>query len=247
MLSLIDLHHMRYAERVAHCQKAVKYAHESGDLTLLIASLVKLSNAFRTNGQLDESLKTYLATERESKSTEIAGFSRGIVRSGLGHAYAKLGKSEEVRRFLDEAYATFTDEDAETPVFLSTSHGFYEIILDEGLSAIDLGNRMRDQGDLDHAREYWKDAAEKLDKMEQLPSGLSVPVRIAAEVLIAQALAYAKARNMEGFLTAFEKGAKLAKELGSEKRKQEAKEALRAALEQWPNDQRITGLWELLP
>ena len=82
--------------------------------------------------------------------------------------------------------------------------------------------------------------------MEQLPSGVAVPVRIAAEVLIAQALAYAKARNMEGFLTVFERGGQLAKELGSEKRKQEAKEALNTALEQWPNDQRITGLWGVL-
>ena len=38
----------------------------------------------------------------------------------------------------------------------------------------------------------------------------------------------------------------MAEELGSEKRKQEEKEALKAALVQWHNDQQIIGLWELL-
>ena len=122
----------------------------------------------------------------------------------------------------------------------------YQLILEEGLSTLDLGNHAKDQGRLSLARKYWKDAAEKLDKMEQLPSGLSVPVRIVAEVLIAQALAYAKAGDMEGFLTAFTKGVQLAKELGSEKRKQEAREALHVALEQWSHDQRISSLWDLL-
>jgi tetratricopeptide (TPR) repeat protein len=246
LLSLIDLHHLRYAERVAHCQEAVTYAHESGDLTLLIASLVKLSHAFRTNGQLAESLDTYLQAKRYSKSTEIAGFSRGIVRSGLGHAYAKQGKSEEVTRFQDEARATFTEKDAETPIFLSASHGFYEIILDEGLSSLALGDYEQKQRNLDRAQKYWKEAAKKFGQIEQLSSGIVVPARIAAEVEIARALAYAKAGNMEAFITSFEKGVRAAKALGSEKRMQEAREAYRVAREQWPHEQRILDLWEVV-
>ena len=109
-----------------------------------------------------------------------------------------------------------------------------------------MGNHEQKRGNLDRAQKYWKDAAEKFGKMEQLPSSVLVPTRIAAEVAIVQALAYAKERNMEAFLTSFEKGVRMAKELGSEKRKQEARGALHAALERWANEQRVTGLWELL-
>src|SRR5262249_18652323 len=157
-----------------------------------------------------------------SKSTRISGFLRSQVLVQLSQPYAKLGKSEEVRRFLDEAYATFTDADNETPVFLLTDNGRDQTILYEGSSILRLGNHAKDQGNLDRAREHWMNAAETFGKMARLPSGLEVPTRIAAQILLAQALAYAKAANMEGFLTAFPKGVQLTNELGSEKRKQEA-------------------------
>jgi hypothetical protein len=51
---------------------------------------------------------------------------------------------------------------------------------------------------------------------------------------------------MEAFIASFEKGVGMASALGSEKRKQEAREAFKTALGQWQGDQRITGLWELL-
>jgi len=147
---------------------------------------------------------------------------------------------------MDGAYETFTEPDDETPVFLRVTNGRFIIMLDEGRSILDLGNHEHKQGNASDAIKYWKSAAEKLGKIGQLSSSVLVPAGIAAEGEIAQALAYAKAGDMGGFLTAFQKGAQLAKELGSEKRKQELREALNAALEQWPNDQRITGLWQLL-
>ena len=243
---LVAHHRTHFAERVAHCQKAVTYASVSGDPTLLVESLRALGGALLFNRQPKESLKAYLQAEAYSKSTQLPSFLRSKILGELSHPYAKQGNGQEVVRCLDEAHATFTTADSETPVFLLADHGRHQTILYEGLSTIDLGNHAKDQGKLSRARQYWEDAADKFGKMEKLPTGLSVPVRIAAEVLIARALAYAKARDMEGFLTYFEKGAKLAKELGSEKRKQEAREALNEALEQWPNDQRITGLWEWL-
>jgi tetratricopeptide (TPR) repeat protein len=244
--SLVSLHRMRYTERVANCQKAVTYASASGDWALLVKSLDNLGDAFLLNEQPKESLNAYLQAEDYSKSTRISGFLRSQVLVQLSQPYAKMGKSEEVRRFLDEAYATFADADSETPVFLLTDNGRDQTILYEGSSILRLGNHAREQGKLDRAREHWMNAAETFGKMAQLPSGLEVPTRIAAQILLAQALAYALARNMEGFLPAFKEGVKLAKELRSEKRKQEAREALKEAIGQWKGDQRITGLWELL-
>jgi tetratricopeptide (TPR) repeat protein len=243
---LVAHHRTRFAERVEHCQEAVTYAGVSGDLTLLVESLRALGGALLFNKQPEESLKTYLQAEAYSKSTQLPGFLRSKILGELSHPYAKQGNDQEVVRCLNEAHDTFTRTDSETPVFLLADHGRHQTILYEGLSTLDLGNHAKGQRRLSLAREYWKDAADKFGKMEKLPSGVAVPVRIAAEVLIAQALAYAKARNMEGFLSVFEKGVQLAKELGSKKRLQEAREALNAALEEWPNDQRITGLWELL-
>jgi len=243
---LVAHHSMRFAERVDYCQKAVTYAHESGDLTLLVESLRALGDALLFNRQPKEGLKMYLQAEAHSKSTQLPSFLRSKILGELSHPYAKEGNDQEVVRCLGEANASFTEADNETPIFLRAYHSRFAIILFEGLSTIDLGNHAKGQGRPGLAQERWTNAAEQLDKMQQLPSGIKVPVHIAAEILIAQALAYAKARIMEEFLTTWKKGVQLVKELGSEKRKQEAREALKTALEEWPNDQRITSLWELL-
>jgi hypothetical protein len=146
----------------------------------------------------------------------------------------------------NEACATFTPADDETPVFLLACCGLFEIVLDEGLSTLDLGNHAQDQGSPDRARRYWKDAAEKFGKIEQLPSGVFVPARIDVEIEIGRALSYAKAGSMDGFIKSFEKGVRGAKALGSNKRMQEAKAAYKVAMKRWPHEQRIIELWELL-
>ena len=185
-------HRSHLTEYVQRRQKAVIYARESGDLTLLVTCLEMLSNAFYHTGQIDESLHTYIEAERESKSTEVPGFLRGRVRSGLSLPYAQYGKSEEVVQFVDGAYATFTEPDDETPVYLRVTNGRFIIMLDEGRSILDLGNHAQKQGNVDDSFKYWKDAVEKFDKIEQFHSSVLVSVGITAEMEIGRALAYAK-------------------------------------------------------
>jgi hypothetical protein len=59
-------------------------------------------------------------------------------------------------------------------------------------------------------------------------------------------LFYAKAGNMDGFITSFKERVRKAKALGSDKRMQEAKKAYKVAIKQWTHEQQIRELWELL-
>jgi len=246
LLSFVAYNRLRFAEEIAHCQKAVTYAYESGDRVLLVESQRMLGSAFLDTGQLDKMLDAYLQAEHYCQGMDLPGFVYSKVQAKLSQGYAKHGKSQEVLRYRGEAERIFTEADDEIPVFLRTTHGRFQIILEEGRSTLDLGNHAKDLGNTSDALKYWKDAAEQFGKIEPLSSDVFVPLGTTAEIDLKRALAYAKARNMEGFLTAFPKGVQLAKELGSEKRKQEAREALKEAIGQWKDDQRITGLWELL-
>src|SRR5579859_394928 len=248
LLGLVAHHRMHLAERIAHCQNAVTYAHQSGDLTLLAESLRHLGYAFRTNEQQGEALDAFLQLERYSRSTEIPRLLRSQALWGLSVTHAKRGESEAVIRFLDEARTTSTQPSDQPQVFLRAHRSSFDyvIILREGESSLNLGERAEQLGNADRAQKYYKEAAEKFGKIEQYPSSFFVPATTAAEIQVDRALAYAKAGDMDGFLTAFPKGVQLVNELGSEKSKQEARVALKEAIEQWPSDQRITDLWELL-
>jgi hypothetical protein len=147
---------------------------------------------------------------------------------------------------MDEARTFPTDADDTTPVFLSTDFGLDRIILREGLSALDLGDFAKKQENPSHAQKYYKDAAEKFGKIEQIPSGIVVPKRIKVEFETNWALVHANAGNMEEFMKHFLAGLQGAKELGSNKRKQEAMDSLMVAIHRWSHETRVTDLLSLL-
>ncbi len=246
LLSLVALHRLRFLERVTFCKQAVEFASESGDRTLLVTSLTHLGDAFFTNGQRTEMLHTYQQAEYYGESTEISAFLRSKVLGELAHAYAQQGKSQEVFRCLGEAHTIFTEESSDTPVFLSTDYGLFQLILHTGLSTLDLGNYEDIQDNPGRAQEHYRDATSKLNQIEHLSQTIIVPERIRVEIVNQRALAAAKAGNLDEFEQYLIEGANGARSLASEKRRQEAIANWKIAREQWPHEKRVLELAEVL-
>jgi len=245
--SLIAYHHLRFAECVTFSQQAVWYAEESGDQLLLLDCTRDLGGSYRCNGEFEESLNAYLQAERYSNSREVPGFLGSHVKSGLGVAYAKQGKSKNARRSLDEAHTIFIKADDQTPVYLEAPRGRHIITHDEGRSNLALGDIELKKKNASGALEYYKAAADKLVEIEQLsPQTIFIPTRFGIQVILDQALAAAKMGNLEDFEKYFIKGANATKEQGNKKREQEAWDNLIFAIQRWPHETRVTNLLGLL-
>ena len=246
LLSLVALHQLHFPERVEYCKQAVEFARESGDCTLLIASLLHLGDALFTNGQKEEMIQTYSQAEYQSKSAEISMFLRSKVLAELAHAYAQQGRNQESLRSIGEAHALFTEESSDTPVFLSTDYGLFQLILFEGLSNVDLGIHEEIQGNTRLAQEYYQNASDTLKKIDQLSQTIIVPERIRVEIVNQQALAAVQAGNLDEFGKYLLEGAKGAKSLASEKRRQEAIANWKRARKRWPQEKSIGELADVL-
>jgi hypothetical protein len=109
-----------------------------------------------------------------------------------------------------------------------------------------VGDREEKRGNADGARGYYNDAVSKLKKVEQISPTVMVPTRWYLQTINNLALACAKAGNMTEFEKYFIKGANGAKDLGSEKRKQEAWDNLLFAMQRFPHETRVSDLLDVL-
>ncbi len=246
LLDSVAYHRLRFADGIGYCEKAVEYAHESGDLTLLLVALEELGSALRAHGPETKMIAIYQQAEHYSANTELSGILRSKVRSGLGLASAQQGKSEEVTQFLDEARALFMEDNTELPVFLVGCHTLLDIILSEGRGDLALGDHELKKKNANRALEYYNSATEKFAGIEQLPSGIIVPPWSRVKIDNYRALAYAKAGNLTQFEKYFIEGANGAKALGSKKREQEAWDNLLFVLHRYPHEMQVRDLVSVL-
>ena len=245
LFSLVALHQLHFAERVAYCQQSVHFAKESGDRDLFVASLMHLGDAFFTNGQKTEMLNIYSLAEQQSKQAGISNFLRSKVQAELAHAYAQHGKDQEALRSIEKATLLFTEEDAHTPVYISTDYGRFQLILFEGLCNLDLGRSQEIQGQETRAHAYYQNASQQLRQIDQLEESILVPERIRVEITNQQAFAAVKEGHLDEFVLFLQEGLKGAKVLASEKRRQEAISAWRVARERWPQEKQIEDLADI--
>jgi tetratricopeptide (TPR) repeat protein len=246
LLSLVALHRLRFSERVEYCKQAVEFAREADDHTLLVTSLTHLGDAFFTNGQSMKMLHIYQQAEYYSRGMEISQFLRSKVLAELAHAYAQQGNDQETFRNIGEARQLFSEERGDTPVFLSTDYGLFQLILFEGLSTLGLGNYEEIQENTLRAHDYYQEATNKLKQIEQLAQTVIIPERIRVEIVNQRALVNAKAGNLDEFEKYFMEGVNGAKALASEKRRQEAIANWKAARAQWPHEKKILELADVL-
>jgi tetratricopeptide (TPR) repeat protein len=247
LMGLLSLHSLptpqNFQKRTLYCTEATEYAHLSADPCLQITALTHLANARYDMGQLDKMLQTYQKAvstlDDLSKQHQFPMLLRSKLQVGLAHAYAQQGHVQNSLRALEEARALFPNEYEVAPVFLSTDYGRYSLIQFEGRTHLDLEKHA--PGD-HHSRQ----AANALAKIEAVSISEQIPERFRVEIINQQTLAAIREGNLDNFRRYLFEGAKGAKALESEKRRQEAIANWKAARERWPQEKSVLELADAL-
>ena len=240
LMGLVALHTFQSPKnlhgRVAYCKQAVEYASVSENCTLHVAALTQLGDSLGEMGQQVSMLQTYQAAEHSAE--DLSPLVQSKVLSGLAHAYARNGQTQEALRCLGEARMLLPQEMEYIPIFLSGDSGLFQLILREGQTYLELGNHLFDRGHYEQARTTFV-------QIEQRPPTITIPERIHIEIVNQQALAAMKVGELELFCDYLEKGIYGAKALGSEKRRQEAIDIYWEGRKIWPQEARVKELSDL--
>ena len=156
---------------------------------------------------------------------------QGCTYVRMSNAYAQCGQEQEAVRCLRLAQEVFPEIPENDPGFLFADGGRFTLTLWEGLTRLDL----------DQPQEAWDAFAQ----IEQLPPTIIVPERMRLEIINHRAEAAIALGDQERFCAYIEAGITGAKNLGSERRYNEAFEVYKLAKQLWRNEPRVKELQDL--
>ncbi|MGH2478061.1 MAG: helix-turn-helix domain-containing protein [Ktedonobacteraceae bacterium] len=239
LLSQLALHRLRFRDRAMYSKQAAEYGKAAGDRSLQVSALSNLANAYFQLGDLSSQLQTYRQATGMLDGLPLVLQSK--VLGGLAHAYAQQGQTQEVTRYLGEARIVLTSEaKAEhLPLYLAMDYGPVQAMQYEANAWLDLGDHLSDQA-------YYQQAAGALQMVKQLPSDLAIPERIKVELVNQESRVAVRRGELEPFRDLLVRGAQGAKDLASEKRRDEVITNWKAARKRWPQEPRIMELADLL-
>lgn len=235
----LAMHRLRFRDRVLYSKQAIEYGQLAGDPVLTVSAMATLGDAYHQVGDLSAQLRTYQQAEQQLEGLPLVLQSK--VRGGLAHAYAQQGQVEEVTRALGEARVILTPEAQQEslPLYLAMDYGPVHAMQFEQQAWLDLGDRLGESS-------YYQQAAEAFQVIDTLPDDLAVPERIKVEVINQKTLVAVRQGELEKFSTLLSQGIQGAKELGSDKRREEVIANWKTARKQWPQERQVTELADLL-
>jgi tetratricopeptide (TPR) repeat protein len=239
LMDLVSYHHIRFQDSLSYATQAVELARVSGDSNLQVYSLMLQGGAFNLNGHKSAMLEKHQEAQRALN--EVVPALRSYALAELAYAYAKNGKVQEALRSIGEARSCFPDEFGEVPCFVSADYGLFQLIAFEGMTHLALGEYDHDQK-LPHTTQ----ASKVLVQIEELPPELPTPERLRVEIVNYQTQAAIGIGNLDDFENYLIAGATGAKELKSEKRRQEAINNWKAASKKWPHEGKVLQLADAL-
>jgi tetratricopeptide (TPR) repeat protein len=157
----------------------------------------------------------------------------------LAYAYAKNGQTKKASYHIKNARDILPEEGEEIPVYFAADSGLFQLLLFEGLTGLEMGTHDPKGG-------HYQWAYNNLERIESLPTTITVPERIRVEVINQRALIAVKTGNMEAFQQHLIAGIQGAKALSSQKRLQEAIANWKEARKVWPHEKQVLELADLL-
>jgi DNA-binding SARP family transcriptional activator len=229
LASLIGLHQNDLLKRELHCKHAVTLSQVTQDKNLQVATLMWLAVTYYYSKHPTKALQTY--QEALPDINAATPLIQGCLYVRMSNAYAQCGQEQEAVRCLRLAQAVFPEIPENDPSFLFADGGQFTLTLWEGLTRLDL----------DQPREAWN----ALAQIERLPSTIIVPERMRLEITNHRAEAAVALGNLELFCDYIEAGVIGAKNLGSERRYNEAFGVYKLAKRLWRNEPRVKELQDL--
>ena len=229
---LVLYHRCRFDDGLAYAYQAVDLAQISQHRDLYVFAIILLGTPLGLSGQPEERLKWHVQATKYTK--EIVQPLQSFLFSALAYSYALNDMGAEALESISKARYLFTDDFEGLPHFVAAICGFFELILCEGVTRLELAER-----DKENRQTHSEAAGKALAQSETSPATLFIPQRSKLEILNRQAMAAVWEGNMDDFLRYFQAGVEGAKALGSEKRWKELVMAWRAARAKWPDEDQI--------
>ncbi|MBV9688853.1 MAG: hypothetical protein JO202_03980 [Ktedonobacteraceae bacterium] len=248
LMGLIAMHNLNLPLREAYCRRAARYGRESGDEALYVTALTYLACTLYLEQKPSEALRVYEQATKLISAPEkrISPLLKNKVFIQTAAAYAQNGQVQEALRYLSKAREFLPEQAPQGLNDLSADWGIFSAFLHEGTTYEHLGKLTVQQGLSKRPRVLYTAAHTTLAQFEQLDTTIVVPERWRVEVLNHQAATAIALGDREMFQTYFQVAVQGAKELGSEKRKQEAIDNWKAARLRWPDEMVIKDLADLL-
>ncbi len=231
LMGIIALHHNDTAAQWAYFKRAVDYSEMADDPGLFIAALISFGYHDRDPVQAAHTYRRGLPF-----LDDISPLLRSRLYSELAVAHAQQQQEQKALEFLSLAKEAYPQKPEDDPSFLYADFSPSFRIMEEGRTYLELAREP--SGDR-HAQQAW----EVFARTEHHP--LEIP-RIRAEIINYQAEVALALHDLDKFSHYLELGMAGAKELNSEKRKQEAVSSYRKARQLWPGEPRVQVLADLL-
>ncbi len=230
--SLLAWHELHHPTSEAYGQKALHYARLSKDPNVLVAT-----SMFYVTRDVEKTLHIY--QEVLPYLAQVSPLLQSAASMASAWAYGQHQQEQEALRCRDKAREIFPEPPEKDASFPYAQFGHSSMLLWEALMYRGLSQH-------DQARKYQEEARDTFSLLatpsSTSPSSTLVPERIRIEAVNYLAELAVTQGDLHLSCDYLEQGARGAKALGSEKRRQEAVTIWRKARETWPDEQRVMKL-----
>lgn len=237
LMHLIFYHRFRFQDALVYADQAVELAKISGDHNLLVHTLILAGGASKWNGQ--PHLELQKCQEAEHLLPKTTPLLQSYALAQLADAYAQNSCIAEAQSTISKARDLFPKDASEAPYYVTTDYDLSQLILFEGQTYLTLSAK-----DVDQASTYYQHAKNALAAIDSLPLGVTIPQRNRVEIINYRAQAAIGIGDLDETEYYLLAGMQGAKELGSEKRRQEVVDNWQAAQQRWPQEKRVLALAE---
>ncbi|MEO7021375.1 MAG: bacterial transcriptional activator domain-containing protein [Ktedonobacteraceae bacterium] len=242
LLGLVALHQQpapqNFRQRVLHCKQAVTQAEHISDPTLLILSLIHVG---ATEGDLEHFPAMLAANEeavRLSNHELVSSTLRRKAFAELAWSYARAGQAQQALQYYGEVSTSLPSASDQVPAYLQDSGLFFE-----GLTEAQMFEKL---GKLENGKGSYKRAWKTMEQAESLLPSLVVPERFRVEAVNQKALIALRLGYLDQFRDLSLQGLQGAKDLKSEKRRQEVIANWKEARKVWPREPQVMDLADVL-
>lgn len=242
MLGLLALHQQQtpqnFRQRLLYSKQAVEHAEYLADPTLHVLSLTHVGAAEGDVENFPAMIVAYEEAVRLSSHELVSPTLRRKAFIALARAYARTGQTQQALRYHGEVKTLQPSVSDQVPIYLQDSGLFFE-----GLKEAQM---FGDLGKLEDGKSSYKRGWKAMEQAESLLPSLVVPERFRLEGLNQKALIALRLGHLDQFRDLFIQGLQGAKDLQSEKRRQEVVANWKEARKIWPHEPRVMDLADLL-
>ncbi len=238
LYGILALHKNDLHAREIYCQKAASYGKIAEDVNLQSAALGSFARTFSYSQNPAKAIQIYQkALIDESNITPLL---LAKLYSESSVAYAQQRQEQEALRSIALAQEIYPEHPETDSSFLYADFNPSSLILHSGQANIALAQHSRDSSNT-----YALQAQKIFSRVESGQTKGVMPERIRVEIINHQAEASLALSERDEFCHYLTMGVQGAKELGSQKRREEAIHVYKEGRKKWPDEPQIKELADL--